>query len=340
MKQALRGRSNRGAPGSGRRSDRIDAIHRREESLGPDRALGHLEGDIVNRAAVRRAEPIESPELFPPAREVSPSPGSVERRVTMADVLDGQRGSVRETSLLHRLPRLLGRERELAVARLASTLTHTLGTPLQVISGRAALARKSADPEELERHLEIVQRKCSEITALLWRVLDSLRVEQEPTLEAVDVAPFVEGLVGELRAAAAARGVVWTLELPRDADALNGLRLRRSDLGHALLSLGLGVLGEAPDGSELRLVVEKAEEEARGLTPVHDAVLRFTFRRAWRRAAGSAEPYVADPWLHTDGQRVDGQAIGWAAVHELVRGNEGRVEVGEETVVLSWPAVP
>jgi signal transduction histidine kinase len=260
--------------------------------------------------------------------------------MTMADVPDGQRANSQESSLLERFPRLLRRERELAVARLASTLTHTLGTPLQVIAGRAALARKTEDPEELERHLEIVQRKCSEITALLWRVLDSLRIDQEPTLEDVDVAPFLRGLLGELRAAGAARRVRWSLEVPQDGTALGSLRLRRSDLAHALLSLGLGVLVEAPDGAELGLRVEKAEEEARGLTPVHEAVLRFTFRRAVHRAAGGAEPHVAEPWLHTEGRRIDGQSIGWAAVHELVRGNEGRVEVSEEAVVLCWPAVP
>lgn len=238
------------------------------------------------------------------------------------------------------VPRLIWRERELAVARLAATLTHTLGTPLQVIAGRAALARSSSDLDEIARHLEIIQRKCSEITALLWGVLDSLRVEQPPAGAPLDLPEFLGGVLDDLRAVGAARRIVWSLRVPDESERLLGLNLCADDLRHALFSVGLSVLAEAPDASELGVELDRIEQKGTGLTPVHDSVLRFTFRRAAGEEQGEVGgPSVADPWLHAEGRRVDGGALGWAAVHELARGNEGRVEVSAATVTLSWPVV-
>lgn len=246
-------------------------------------------------------------------------------------------------ALLSRVPRLIWRERELAVARLASTLTHTLGTPLQVIAGRAALARKSSDPEDIVRHLEIIQRKCSEITGLLWRVLDSLRVEQPARGAPLDLQELLGAVVDDLRAVSSARRITWRFRVREDSGQLQALNLCADDLRHALLSVGLSILAEARDGSELEVRVERIEEEGRGLTPVHDSVLHFAFRRATGAGAldEDAAPlqHVADPWLHSDGRRVDGGAVGWAAVHELARGNEGRIEVRPGTVTLCWPVV-
>lgn len=261
-------------------------------------------------------------------------------QVTMAETSSGTTDNSRGANLSSLVPRLLWRERELAVARLASTLTHTLGTPLQVIAGRAALARNSSDLEEIARHLEIIQRKCSEITALLWKVLDSLRVEQPATGARLDLAELLGAVLEDLRAVGAARGITWSLRLPEDEQRLRGLALCAEDLRHALFSVGLNLLAEAPDGSELKVELDRVEQGGTGLTPVHEAVLHFTFHRAAGAPEGDgALTSVADPWLHADGRRVDGGALGWAAVHELARGNEGRIEVSAATVTLSWPIV-
>lgn len=327
---------------------------RKSVGFGPD--LASDVDDAANEASVRLTPPTDDVEARSPKTEICPCPDSLELRGTMVDVSDGQSAPPLENELLKRLPHLVRRERELAVARLASTLTHTLGTPLQVIAGRATLARKTTSREELDRHLEIIQRKCSEITALLWRVLDSLRVEQPKAFERVALGPFFGELLAELGSVGVARGVRWDLVLSDDGAGLDGLKLRREDLRQALLSLGLGVLAEAPDGSRLRVTVDKAEDEVRGLTPVHEVMLRVTFQRgvsststpraSGEQASGDVSAgtevarHVTEPWLHADGTRVDGQAIGWAATYELARSNEGRLDVSDQAVTLSWPAVP
>lgn len=231
------------------------------------------------------------------------------------------------------LPGLILRERELCATRLASTLIHALGTPLQVIAGRAALAVRAGRLEEASPHLEVIQRKCGEITTLLWRVLDSLRTERSRTMARIDVQPFVQRQLDRLALIASARGVRWSLRVGAARQPMS-VHLCAEDLAHALLSLGVNVLAEAPDGSELTVAVDRVEPGAVALTPVHEGLLCMTFRRA---AAGPAVQNPADPWSGPESTQVDGRALGWATVFELARSNEGRLEVTEEAAVLYWP---
>lgn len=233
------------------------------------------------------------------------------------------------------LPRLILRERELCATRLASTLIHTLGTPLQVIAGRAALAIRAGQLEEASPHLEVIQRKCGEITTLLWRVLDSLRTERSRTVARIDVEPFVQRQLERLGSIASARGVRWNLRTGGARQPMS-VHLSADDLAHALLSLGVNVLAEAPDGSELIVAVDWVEPGAVALTRVHGSLLRISFRRA---VHGPPVQNPADPWSRPESTQVDGRALGWATVFELARSNEGRLDVTEDVAVLYWPAL-
>jgi two-component system, NtrC family, sensor kinase len=246
------------------------------------------------------------------------------------------------SNLLARVPSFLGRERELAVARLASTLTHTLGTPLQVIAGRAALALKAAERDEQVKHLEIIQRKCSEITALLWGVLDALRPRQERKLKPLELLEFLEELLAELSAVGASRGVHLELRTSLDGAGFGRLNLCEEDLRQALLSVGLNLLAEAPDGALLVVRLDRVEQSMAELTPVHEALLQIEFQRAsapGEQPSGEVLQHISDPWLHAQGQPVSGRALGWSAVYEIARWNEGRVEVTQDRVIVSWPVI-
>jgi len=110
----------------------------------------------------------------------------------------------------------LGERRELEhrarlqqLGTLAAGIAHELGTPLQLISGHAALvAERCVGDAELERSSAVILEQCTRITRLVKQVLGCARADQS--------APGVTELVGL---------VEETLQLVRCAARKQGVRV-------------------------------------------------------------------------------------------------------------------
>jgi two-component system, NtrC family, sensor kinase len=98
------------------------------------------------------------------------------------------------------------------VARLASSMAHALGTPLNVVSGRAAMiASGDLSADEIRESAEIIAAQAASITELLRQTLDASRRRRPLTREPVAVAGCVTRawqLVSPLAAAHDTRLVV------------------------------------------------------------------------------------------------------------------------------------
>ena len=76
---------------------------------------------------------------------------------------------------------------------MAAEIAHEVGTPLNVIGGRArALDKKAGDPEEVAKNVEIIQAQVARITKIINQVLDFSR-KRGPTVTRVQL----EAVVGE-----------------------------------------------------------------------------------------------------------------------------------------------
>jgi len=75
------------------------------------------------------------------------------------------------------LEQRLGQTEKLAtLGQLAAEIAHEVGTPLNVIAGRArSIQRKSKDPEAVEKNAEIVAEQTARITRIIQRLLDFTR---------------------------------------------------------------------------------------------------------------------------------------------------------------------
>ncbi|HEX2690528.1 MAG TPA: HAMP domain-containing sensor histidine kinase [Kofleriaceae bacterium] len=75
------------------------------------------------------------------------------------------------------LEQRLGQTEKLAtLGQLAAEIAHEVGTPLNVIAGRArAIQRKSRDPEVVEKNAGIVAEQTARITRIIQRLLDFTR---------------------------------------------------------------------------------------------------------------------------------------------------------------------
>ena len=86
------------------------------------------------------------------------------------------------------LPRLLSRldalrqgERRAASARMVSVIAHLIGTPLNVISGRAALLRTNPAPEAIEENVRRIEEQVERLSLRIRRLVDYFALAEPPS---------------------------------------------------------------------------------------------------------------------------------------------------------------
>jgi len=134
---------------------RVDALVHKARRV----AEGHFEEPVEVRGA---------DELTTLATELNQMAGQLER---------ARRQGERETEArLQAEIRLRHADRLRTVGQLAAGLAHELGTPLNVISGRASMIQRTADEEtRMHQHATTIREQTDRITALVRRVMDFSR---------------------------------------------------------------------------------------------------------------------------------------------------------------------
>lgn len=97
----------------------------------------------------------------------------------------GERGAV--DSRLALLDELRQAERRAAISRVASVIGHLIGTPLNVIAGRAALIRANPQPESAVENARRIEEQVERLAERIRRLIDYLTVpEPRPDSRAAD----------------------------------------------------------------------------------------------------------------------------------------------------------
>jgi two-component system, NtrC family, sensor kinase len=135
-------------------------------------------------------------------------------------------------------------ERRVAMTRVASALAHAIGTPLNVIAGRAAiigsLPKNGGKDGAAAANAAVIERQVTELVEKIQRALDYLRGGPSPP----EVCTFEE-LLGAARSTygelARARDVSLDI-VPPEATSLNVQRRVVLQVLADFISLGLGVV--------------------------------------------------------------------------------------------------
>jgi signal transduction histidine kinase len=225
------------------------------------------------------------------------------------------------------LEQRLGQTEKLAtLGQLAAEIAHEVGTPLNVIAGRArSIQRKSRDPEAIEKNAGIIAEQTARITRIIQRLLDFTR-RKVGSAAAADVnlndiaASTIELLAGQFASA--------RVRVRLERGAQPGRVAGDSDrLQQVLINLLLNAVQAMPDGGAL--VVETA-----------------TVRRARPGLEGSAEQdfvtiavvdtgvgipaeirdRIFDPFYTTREGR-GGTGLGLAVVSGIVKEHDGWIDV-------------
>jgi signal transduction histidine kinase len=230
------------------------------------------------------------------------------------------------------LEQRLGQTEKLAtIGQLAAEIAHEVGTPLNVIAGRAkAMKRKSKDQEAVEKNAEIVAEQTARITRIIQRLLDFTRRKVGHTSGKAEVnlnelsLTTMELLAGQFSAAKIKTRLDRAEALPRvagDADRLQ----------QVLINLMLNAVQAMPDGGMLTVETRAVKRTRPGLEEgAEQAFITFSIKDSGVGIPEDIRDKIFDPFYTTkEGQ--GGTGLGLAVCSGIVKEHDGWIDVESNT---------
>ncbi len=171
---------------------------------------------------------------------------------TMTAQLDAARQRLlTETEHSLELEQQLRAAETLAVAgKLASALAHEVGTPLNIVSGRAEFLQMSTSLDEAARRdLGIIVSQIDRISKIIRSLLDSVR-PQKLEIQSTRLADVLDRILPLLNHPARRRGVAIVVSVPAD---LPELLADPGQLQQVLINLVLNGLDATPAGGSITI---------------------------------------------------------------------------------------
>lgn len=226
------------------------------------------------------------------------------------------------------LEQRLGQTEKLAtIGQLAAEIAHEVGTPLNVIAGRAkSIKRKSKDPEAVEKNAEIVAEQTARITRIIQRLLDFTRRKVGTTGKAeVNVNELslttMELLAGQFSAAKIKTRLERAEGLPKvagDADRLQ----------QVLINLLLNAVQAMPDGGALAVETAEVKRTRPGLEEggAEQAFITVAVRDTGVGVPEDIRDKIFDPF-YTTKEGSGGTGLGLAVCSGIVKEHDGWIDV-------------
>jgi signal transduction histidine kinase len=225
------------------------------------------------------------------------------------------------------LEQRLGQTEKLAtIGQLAAEIAHEVGTPLNVIAGRArSIQRKARDPDAVEKYAEIVAEQTSQITRIIQRLLDYTRRKVgTPGKSEVNLNELALTTMELLHGQFASAKVKTRLEraegIPRvagDADRLQ----------QVMINLLLNAVQAMPDGGLLGVETRRVQRARPGLegSALHSFVV-LSVKDTGVGIPTEIRDKIFDPF-YTTKEGKGGTGLGLAVVSGIVKEHDGWIDI-------------
>jgi signal transduction histidine kinase len=239
-----------------------------------------------------------------------------------------RRRLIAETEHSLELEQQLRLAENLAVAgKLASALAHEVGTPLNIVSGRAEFLQMSPSLDDAARRdLGVIVAQIDRISKIIRSMLDSVR-PQKPEIQPTALADVLDRILPLLNHPARRRGVAISVSLPT---GLPSLMADPSQLQQVLINLVLNALDVTPSGGQISI-------SARPLTTDERSGVAIAVTDTGPGIPAELRTKVFEPFFTTKAAG-QGTGLGLAICRDLVVGLGGEImlESGGGTTFTVW----
>jgi len=229
-----------------------------------------------------------------------------------------------ETQQRRQLQRALqDADKLVTIGQLAAGLAHEIGSPLQIVNGRArALAENNSDVQEVRRIAGILVEQTDRITRIVQRLLD-FTPRRSPQLEPCDVTKAVAEVLDMLKFEANRQNTTMSFIHP---DNLPHALLCKDNIQQIVLNLITNALAAIPGKGNIQIDLS--------LQPSSDSVtakptLKLTVSDTGTGIAPEHIPDLFEPYFTTRSS-TGGTGLGLAVVKALITEMNGKVTVETE----------
>jgi signal transduction histidine kinase len=228
------------------------------------------------------------------------------------------------TARLAAVEQLRHADRLTTVGKLASGIAHELGTPLNVISGRAQLIQTGEKtPADMRAGARIIVEQTKRMTAIIRQLLDFARRVETPKTE-LDLRDIAARCTTMLQSIALKAGV--TLSVAPGGQAVPAFA-EVSQLEQALLNLVVNAIQATENGGSV--LIEVGDEQAVPPAEHGGKPGTYAFLRVTDTGSGMAEDTAArafEPFFTTKDVGV-GTGLGLSVAYGIVRDHGGWIDV-------------
>ncbi|MEP6865632.1 MAG: ATP-binding protein [Deltaproteobacteria bacterium] len=229
------------------------------------------------------------------------------------------------------LEQRLGQTEKLAtIGQLAAEIAHEVGTPLNVIAGRArSIQKKSRDHEAVEKNAEIVAEQTARITRIIQRLLDFTRRKVGTAGKQEINVNELSLLTMELLASQFSSAKVRT-RLER-AEGLPRVAGDQDRLQQVMINLLLNAVQAMPDGGSLAVETAIVRRTRPGLEDgAEQRFVSFAVRDTGIGVPEDIRDKIFDPFYTTkEGQ--GGTGLGLAVCSGIVKEHDGWIDIESNT---------
>jgi signal transduction histidine kinase len=210
------------------------------------------------------------------------------------------------------------------VGRLAAGLAHELGTPLNVVSGRAGLiASGKLEPDEILHSAATIKTEADRITEIVRQLLDFAR-RRQPKRVALDLRIIARRTVELLQPLAAKRDIV--VRLIDDEDPVSAC-IDQDQIQQVLTNLVMNAIQAVDSGGEVRLRLGSELRPDNGFADTEPSdYARIAVEDQGMGISEEQLEHIFEPF-YTTKDVGEGTGLGLSIAHGIVQEHQGWIDV-------------
>ena len=241
------------------------------------------------------------------------------------DLKKAQERTIQEAEAKLELERSLRQSEKLAtVGQLASGLAHEIGTPLNIISGRAELTkRRPEDKKGVQKNQDLILYQTERITKIIQQLLGFIR-KKRPEQRALNIHDLLGTTLDFLDHQIQKQMVTVVNEMK---DNIHSVRGDADQLQQVFLNLILNAIQSMPEGGTLCLSASVKEISKEGLEDSHRPYVEICVEDTGVGMDKAVAQNIFTPFFTT---KDTGTGLGLMVSQGIIQDHEGWIEVESE----------